>query len=248
MDSRRNQTRFAHLLPCHFALAALVLATVVLAQAGCGPTPEQSQEANRAPADSSDRTADEGVEPKSASTVPESPADRATQSETVAPPVDTAGFLEASLAGELETVQAAIEAGMDVAATDEQQRTALLLAAFNGHTPVIKLLLEHGALVEHRDAVGRTALMYAATGANGKTVRWLLENGAEPNAVDTGEGFTALMHAAAEGQLEVVTILLQHNADSTVTDVDGDTASDFATRNGHTEIVQLLTRAPGGNQ
>jgi ankyrin repeat protein len=49
------------------------------------------------------------------------------------------------------------------------------------------------------------------------------------------------MHAAAEGQAQVVQALLEHNADPTLRDVDGDTARDFATRNGHAEVVRLLT-------
>ena len=94
--------------------------------------------------------------------------------------------------------------------------------------------------MEHQDNEGRTALMYAATGPNQATVAALLEAGAAPNAVDHGEKFTALMHAAAEGQLEVVQTLLQHNADTQMRDVDGDTARDFAERNGHAEVVRLL--------
>ncbi len=154
--------------------------------------------------------------------------------------VDVSGFLDVALHGRVESVRQAIEAGVDVNAADEQQRTALLLASFNGHTSVVKLLLEHGALLSHRDAMGRTALMFAATSANAETVKLLLDEGADVNVVDTGEGFTALMHAAAEGQVRVVQILMQHKADPTIRDLDGDTARDFATRNGHSEVVKLL--------
>ena len=49
------------------------------------------------------------------------------------------------------------------------------------------------------------------------------------------------MHAAAEGQLEVVKTLLEHHADPQIRDVDGDTARDFAERNGHAEVVRLLS-------
>jgi ankyrin repeat protein len=156
--------------------------------------------------------------------------------------IDDSAFQDAALEGRIETVRRAIEEGVDVGAMDEGGRTALLLASFNGHTPIVKLLLDHGAELGHRDATGRTALMYAATGANEETVRLLLEAGAKPNVTDLGEHFTALMHAAAEGQAKVVQLLLQHNADPTLRDVDGDTAGDFATRNGHAEVVRLLTK------
>jgi ankyrin repeat protein len=156
--------------------------------------------------------------------------------------IDDSAFRTAALEGRIETVRQAIAGGVDVGATDEGGRTALLLASFNGHTPIVKLLLDHGALLGHRDATGRTALMYAATGANEATVRLLLEAGAKPNVTDRGERFTALMHAAAEGQAQVVQALLEHNADPTLRDVDGDTARDFAARNGHAEVVRLLPK------
>ncbi len=80
------------------------------------------------------------------------------------------------------------------------------------------------------------------SGDNVEKVKLLIDSGAEVNAVDTGEGFTPLMHAAAEGQVEVVHVLLKHKANTAVRDVDGDTAQDFATRNGHSEVVKLLTK------
>ena len=49
------------------------------------------------------------------------------------------------------------------------------------------------------------------------------------------------MFAAAEGQIDVVKKLLAHGAKTSLTDKDGDTASDFAAQKGHTEIVQLLS-------
>ena len=156
--------------------------------------------------------------------------------------IDVSAFRDAALYGKIETVRQAIEAGVDVNSIDEQQRSALLLASFNGHTSVVKLLLDQDALLGHRDAMGRTALMFAATGANAETVELLLDEGAEINAVDTGEGFTALMHAAAEGQVEVVQILLKNKADPAIRDVDGDTARDFATQNGHSEVKELLSK------
>lgn len=156
--------------------------------------------------------------------------------------VDVSGFLDDALNGKLESVRRAIVAGVDVNSPDEQQRTALLFASFNGHTSVVKLLLDQGALLSQRDAMGRTALIFAATGDNAETVTLLLETGADVNAVDSSEGFTSLMHAAAEGHGEVVKILLKYGANADLRDSDGDTARDFATRNRHADVLQLLTK------
>ena len=48
------------------------------------------------------------------------------------------------------------------------------------------------------------------------------------------------MHAAAEGHADVVKVLLKYNADPAMRDADGDSARDFAMRNRHADVVQLL--------
>ena len=61
--------------------------------------------------------------------------------------------------------------------------------------------------------------------------------------VNNNEHFTALMWAAAEGQAENVNLLLKHQADTTLEDIDGDTAESFAAKKGYTEIVKILQDA-----
>ena len=96
--------------------------------------------------------------------------------------------------------------------------------------------------MNHLDATDRSALMYASTGPYADTVKVLLEAGAKVNLIDNQEGFTALMFAAAEGQSEIVTLLLDASADPSLADVDGDTASSFAAKNGHTAVVELIAQ------
>ena len=50
----------------------------------------------------------------------------------------------------------------------------------------------------------------------------------------------SLMFAAAEGQTDVIRVLLAHGADMKVADKDGDTALDFAEKNGHQEAAKIL--------
>jgi len=154
-------------------------------------------------------------------------------------------LLEAAMEGREELVDRALREGLvDVNAVGPEGRTLLMMAAFNGHAALCRRLIGYGAAVNQRDASGRTALMYAASGPNVDAVRVLLEAGADVNAVDGGERWTALMFAAAEGQPDVVRVLLQYGANPDLRDADQDRAVDFARRNGHTAVVELLERAP----
>ncbi|MBE0653192.1 MAG: ankyrin repeat domain-containing protein, partial [Bacteroidales bacterium] len=121
-------------------------------------------------------------------------------------------FREACLEGFVDKVESFIGDGTDLNAMDEEGRTGLMLASFNGHTAIVKLLLENKVAVNSIDFLGRSALMYASTGHFPETVEYLLLHGADPNLIDNSEGFTALMFAGAEGNIKVVRMLLDHGA------------------------------------
>ena len=219
----------------------LILIAMLMILAGCEQTPDSASVQNAGQL-SDTSPVDVKQVPITQPNEDSSPSSAPFQKMETKKVVDVSAFWDDALNGKIEAVRGGLEAGVDVNATDDQQRTALLFAAFNGHTSVAKLLLDQGASLGHRDAAGRTALMFAASGPNAETVELLLNAGSEVNAVDTDEKFTALMHAAAEGQLKVVEVLLKHEADTTLKDEDGDTARDFAARNGHADVVRLLSK------
>ncbi len=169
------------------------------------------------------------------------------QAQLLNPPYSSEQALRnAAFDGQSESVRSILDKGAMPDARDSDGRTALMTASFNGHMETVRLLLERGSKVGHQDRFGRTALMYAASGPYPETVRLLLDNGADVNRPDTEEGFTALMFAAAEGQSGVIQVLLAHGADTKVTDKDGDTALDFAKKNGHQDAIEELKKASGG--
>lgn len=147
---------------------------------------------------------------------------------------------EAALNNLTADIERMIAEGSDINLKDEDGRTALMYASFNGHSGIMQNLISKGAIVNQSDNYGRTALMFASSGPYPEAVRLLLKNQADPNLVDKEEHFTALMYAAAEGQTEIVKILLTFKADPRLKDIDGDNALTFARNNGHNEIVTLL--------
>ena len=149
-------------------------------------------------------------------------------------------IFQASLEGNIQIVQNAVNMGFDPNTVDENKRTALMLSAYNGHTDIVQFLIDQGTNVNLTDEMDRTALMYASTGPFLNTVVALLKAGAKPNMTDNEENWTAAMMAAAEGQLDVLKTLVSYGADLKMVDVDGESSLDFANSKGHSAVVEYI--------
>lgn len=149
-------------------------------------------------------------------------------------------LLTSVINNDLAGVRNLLEQGVEVNTLDENNRSALMYASFEGYTEIMESLISNGADPDLRDINGRTALIFAASGPFPAAVHLLLEKGADVNVQDRDEHYTALMYAAAEGQLENVKLLIEYGADPTVNDVDGDNALVFARNNNHHEVVDFL--------
>ncbi len=149
-------------------------------------------------------------------------------------------FHKAALDGDITAVRQVLSGSLNIDTLDEDGRTALMYAAYNGHTDIARILIEKGADVNLTDPNKRTALMFASSGPSPETVKLLLEHNADPDLTDMPEHFTALMYAAAEGHLNNVRILLTHKANPKLKDIDGDDAATFASNNNHEEIADLI--------
>ena len=143
-------------------------------------------------------------------------------------------------------------------AKDNDGRTALMNATFNGDYGMAELLIQNNADVNAKDNSGGTALIYAAPRGYHEIAELLIQNKADVNA-KTNDGWTALMYAATNGHYEMTNNLLQSNADVNAKlndgitvefysaergfyelSIDGWTALDFAREEGHDNIVDLL--------
>ena len=161
------------------------------------------------------------------------------QNAMVPPLVSAAEF------GNLITLRQLIDDDSPVDVRDSCRWTPLMKAALNGHLEVARHLILAGALVDLTDKGGYSAMMLAASNNHSQLVELLLEHGANIDQVETTGGFTALIWAAKLGHLETVRVLLHHRADSTLTDLRGKRAIDWARAGQFDAIATLLDTADG---
>ena len=140
--------------------------------------------------------------------------------------MDNLEFLELCKTGSPFEIRKAIADGVDVNATDEAERTALMYAAeSNPNVDIIKTLIEAHADVNIRDSSGRTAVMYATkSNPNVDIIKALIKAEADVNIRDNN-GLTALMYFAESTlNTDIIRVLIEAKADINIRDNNGCTA------------------------
>jgi cytohesin len=110
----------------------------------------------------------------------------------------------------------------------------------------IKELIAQGVNLNVRDSRGETLLRKATKTdrlSSLSLVETLISRGADVNARNSRTGGTALHSVAYRGYKEVVELLIASGADVDVRYKQGETPLDVAKERGHTEIVEILTKA-----
>jgi ankyrin repeat protein len=140
-------------------------------------------------------------------------------------------------------VNALLDRGAAVDATEADGTTALHWAAQRDDFETVELLLEAGAAAAAANRFGVTPLELAANNGNGEIVERLLAAGADPNA-RSREGQTPLMSAALNGRTAAVDALLTHGADVHAAEAyRGQTALMLAAGEGNVEAMSSLIAA-----
>ena len=121
-----------------------------------------------------------------------------------------------------------------------------MIASAKDYAPLAQTLLDHGADPNQQDIYGWTPLIRAAHEGHDDTLRVLL--GSEQTELSTRDesGQTALHHAAVGGHATAVDALLRAGAKADVQNAAGRTPRELAARNGHTSLVEMLTRRRAG--
>ncbi|XP_053402711.1 ankyrin repeat and SAM domain-containing protein 6-like [Mercenaria mercenaria] len=141
--------------------------------------------------------------------------------------------------GDVETAQAVLDEGLGVDTTDENENTALMVAAGNGHDQVVRLLLMRGAAVDKTNLYGWTPVMQAARHGHANIVSLLLQHQVDINATNSF-GASALTLAARGGHLQVVRLLVEAGID-----INGSSQCEYtplmtAAQQGHDAVLRLL--------
>jgi ankyrin repeat protein len=104
------------------------------------------------------------------------------------------------------------------------------------------LLLQNGANINSKNHNGLTPLHVASYCGESAIVNTLIEKGAEVN-VKAKDGVTALHAAASKGNLDTIKLLINKGAEvDAKTSKDGLTPKDFASREGHETVVDILSK------
>ena len=152
-------------------------------------------------------------------------------------------LVEATRAGDLETVRRLLASGANPDTSDPDGTTALHWATRQDDLTLVELLIASGTDVEATNRYGVTPLTLAATNGSETVVRALLGAGVDPNTPSPG-GDTPLMVAARTGRVDVIEQLLA--AGATVDAVEEwreQTALMWAAAENNADAVRVLITA-----
>lgn len=164
-------------------------------------------------------------------------------------------FFDACARGSADTVISLLDGGFDIGATDEDDTTALQIAAANGHELIVKSLLVRGAAVDQANLAGWTPLLHAARNGHAAVAALLIQNHADIN-VRTCYGVGVACLAARSGNLAICRLLSDAGAGFSLA-ADRDTSASrsmveitplvVAAHRGHDSVIKHLLSSTDPN-
>ena len=141
-----------------------------------------------------------------------------------------------------EVLQAIIDHGADVNASNKNNYTALMIAREQKHVDAIHVLLKAGFNTNIVDEDGWTCLMYAVdNNCSNEVLQAIIDHGADVNATNK-RNCTALMLACEKGDVDAIHVLLKAGSDTNIVNEDGLTCLMYAVDNNCSEdVLQTLT-------
>ena len=144
-------------------------------------------------------------------------------------------LMAAARAGSPEAVNALLDAGAHVNATETTRgQSALMWAVANRHPAITRALIEHGADIHARTGTRRRVYNMGGSRSAGSASR-----GIALEEVTLG-GSTPLLFAARSGDLESARLLIAAGADVHDTAADGNTVLNVAAHSGHASLAGFL--------
>lgn len=155
-------------------------------------------------------------------------------------------ILQSVITGNMFMVEALLDSGADINATDDAGFTAMHHAVLSGRDSMVALLLRRGASATARTRSGSTPIYFAASKGRAAMIRMLVSAGADPDAA-TNEfhyaGWTPLMTATAWDHPDAVSALLEAGANFRLRNREGWTALKMAKINDRAAIQAILQAA-----
>lgn len=129
----------------------------------------------------------------------------------------------------------------------KRNNSLIIQAALWDNVELLLDLLQEDHDINCMDSWGRSPIHAAAVSSSSKCLQVLINAGANINSQCgiRGENKTALHLSAELGYTSNVKTLLEAQAAFTIKDMNGLTAQDLASRNGHDECVKILKDAIG---